>query len=169
MQREIAVVVAAEPGACCSRIQLVVGIVLSVERNAYLKRCVSGLDARAHLIISAAVCSSIEVAGGAGGHAVAACLHIPEKRLAQSYGCILISDVVAEARNFRNRYRTERRQRAQRNNLGCGRAALRTDESKVSRCCQNYGDPGDNPKRPEDTGGRRSHLLSPSTGATERN
>jgi hypothetical protein len=45
----------------------------------------------------------MEVAGGAGYPAVGADLHIPEQRLAERNGRVLVPDVVGQVRRFGNR------------------------------------------------------------------
>ncbi len=52
----------------------------------------------AHLVLAPGVGAGAEVAGGARLHAVAAHLHVPEQRLPEDPGRLLITDIVAEIR-----------------------------------------------------------------------
>src|SRR3954465_10685820 len=123
--------ISAEASAGGPGIQRVVGINLSAELNAHLERGVPCLDAGAHLVLEAAVRSSIEVAGGANRHSVAAPLHVPEKRLGNRDHSRLISHVVAEAGNFGDWNGAERRQWAYGNYFWGGPGILRTRRAEV--------------------------------------
>src|SRR4029079_2552215 len=59
-------------------------------------------QAGADLVLPAGVGAGFEVTRGARLHAVAADLHVPEQRLAESPGRLLVADEVAEIGRSRN-------------------------------------------------------------------
>src|ERR1700731_4062264 len=80
---KIPVVVAAEAGACRACTVVVVWPVRAVSRNAQLESVIAARLARIYFVVSAAVCSCVEVAAGAGLNIIAARLRVPEQRLSQ--------------------------------------------------------------------------------------
>src|SRR4051794_26481275 len=94
MQRKVAVVIAAP--ACVGRtgIQVVVGIGASGHLKTDIEETVgTGI----HLVRAATVGTGIEVAAGAGLHAIAARLHVPEQRFAEGHSGALVENVVIDA------------------------------------------------------------------------
>src|ERR1051326_6666283 len=84
VKRKITIVITAKPGSRRAWFQMIVG------SAAHLKAVVPTRLAGIDCIDCAAISAGIEVAACAGLDIIASCLHVPEQRLAQLYGCCFI-------------------------------------------------------------------------------